>query len=167
MHRDWMAAERWEKHSCSRCLHGVSEGRARILAPRFSRASGDPRNKACLTFSSIPLRSTRSAACPSCKGSRSRAREGRPGSGPSASSRSRGALSSGVASKGGGKDGFRTTIGRRAPFDMVSAGDHCSRRMSRQMDPFALILRRTSRHQHPRLRFPRFACCFPRLLPGV
>ena len=128
---------------------------------------GDPRDKACLTSSSIPLRSTRSAACPSCKGLRSRAREGRPGSGPSASSRSRGALSSGVASKGGGKDGFRTTIGRRAPFDMVSAGDHCSRRMSRQMDPFALILRRTSRHQHPRLRFPRFACCFPRLLPGV
>jgi len=28
-----------------------------------------------------------------------------------------------------------------APFEMVSAGDHCSRRMSRQIEPLALILR--------------------------
>lgn len=88
------------------CLHGISgdEG-GNGVSGRLLRAPVDPRTSAAdkplrhegrktrLTSSSTPSPSTRSAACPSCTSWRSREREGRPGSGPSASSKSRGALS--------------------------------------------------------------------------
>lgn len=47
------------------------------------------------TCGSTPSRSTRTSPCQSCRDWRSRAREGRPGSGPSKASRSRGGLRGG------------------------------------------------------------------------
>lgn len=91
-------------------------------------------NSRRLTSSSILGPSPRTGVCQSCKGEQYQGQEDRPDWDRSASNRSKGALSKDEHAS------LSQSMLNISPFDIVNAGDHWSLRMSRQMEPFALIL---------------------------